>query len=86
MTNILFSCAGRRAYLLQYFRRQLDIRGGGKIIATDMQSIAPALASADIVEQVPGVFAPDYIERLLQICRRHSVAAIISLNDLELPI
>ncbi|MGM9846271.1 MAG: ATP-grasp domain-containing protein [Muribaculaceae bacterium] len=86
MTNILFSCAGRRAYLLQYFRRQLDIRGGGKIIATDMQSIAPALASADIVEQVPGVFHPNYIEQLLQICRRHSVDAIISLNDLELPI
>lgn len=86
MTNILFSCAGRRQYLLQYFRRELELRGGGKIIATDMQSIAPALASADIVEQVPGVFAPDYIERLLQICRRHSVAAIISLNDLELPI
>ena len=84
MTNILFSCAGRRQYLLQYFRRELDLRGGGNIIATDMQSIAPALASADIVEQVPGVFEPNYIERLLEICRRHSVAAIISLNDLEL--
>ena len=32
--NILFSCAGRRRYLLKYFKE--DLSQGDKIIATDM--------------------------------------------------
>ena len=82
--NILFSCAGRRTYLLKYFRRALA--GRGSIVATDMQLSAPALSAADIVEQVPAVYAANYIDVLLSICKRHDVGAIISLNDLELPI
>lgn len=82
--NILFTCAGRRTYLLQYFKQQLGDKG--LIVATDMQLSAPALTAADIREQVPAVYSPDYIERTLDICRRHGVGAIISLNDLELPI
>lgn len=82
--NILFSCAGRRRYLLKYFREELS--PNDKIIATDMQSSAPALTEADIVEIVPAVYAENYIESLKEICIKHSVDAIISLNDLELPI
>ena len=43
--NILFTCAGRRTYLLKYFRENLS--EGDKIIATDMQLSAPALQAAD---------------------------------------
>ena len=82
--NILFSCAGRRRYLLKYFKEELS--QGDKIIATDMQSSAPALTEADIVEVVPAVYAEKYIEILKDICVKHNVDAIISLNDLELPI
>lgn len=82
--NILFSCAGRRRYLLKYFRNELS--SNDKIIATDMQSSAPALTEADIVEIVPAVYAPNYIDILTEICTKHCVDAIISLNDLELPI
>lgn len=82
--NILFTCAGRRTYLLKYFKEQLA--GDGLIIGSDMQLTAPALSAADIKEQVPAVYDPNYIYRTLDICRRHNVRAIISLNDLELPI
>lgn len=82
--NILFSCAGRRRYLLKYFREELSTND--KIIATDMQSTAPALTEADMVEIVPAVYANDYIEVLKGICSKHNIDAIISLNDLELPI
>lgn len=82
--NILFSCAGRRRYLLKYFREELS--PNDKIIATDMQDSAPALTEADIIEIVPAVYAENYIEILKNICIKHSVDAIISLNDLELPI
>ncbi len=82
--NILFTCAGRRTYLLNYFRENLN--EGDTIIATDMQLSAPALQAADIKIQVPAVYAKDYIDITLDICRKHHVDALISLNDLELPI
>lgn len=82
--NILFTCAGRRTYLLKYFRE--NMAPGDRIVATDMQLSAPALQVADVRIQVPAVYAPDYIELTLGICREHSIDALISLNDLELPI
>lgn len=82
--NILFTCAGRRTYLLKYFKEQLG--GDGLIVGTDMQLSAPALTAADIKVQVPAVYAEDYIDCTLDICRRHGVKALICLNDLELPI
>lgn len=84
MLNLLFTCAGRRTYLLRYFKEQLG--ADGLIVGTDMQLTAPALSASDIKEQVPAVYATDYIERTLDICRRHDIKALISLNDLELPI
>ncbi|MBQ0115757.1 MAG: ATP-grasp domain-containing protein [Bacteroidales bacterium] len=82
--NILFTCAGRRTYLLKYFRENLT--AGDTIIATDMQLSAPALQVADVKVQVPAVYAPDYIDITLDICRQHHVDLLVSLNDLELPI
>ncbi len=82
--NILFTCAGRRTYLLKYFKEQLG--NDGLIVATDLQLTAPALSAADIKEQVPAVYSNDYIDKTLDICRRHKIKALISLNDLELPI
>ena len=82
--NILFTCAGRRTYLLKYFKENLGPRD--QILATDMQLSAPALQAADIKIQVPAVYAEDYIKMTLGICADHSVDALISLNDLELPI
>ncbi|WP_165156788.1 ATP-grasp domain-containing protein [Parabacteroides sp. ZJ-118] len=82
--NILFTCAGRRTYLLKYFKEQLG--DDGLIIGADMQLSAPALSAADIKEQVPTVYADNYIDCVLDICRRHDIRTVISLNDLELPI
>ena len=82
--NILFTCAGRRTYLLKYFKENMSSED--KIVATDMQLSAPALQVADVKIQVPAVYAPDYIDITLGICKDHSITALISLNDLELPI
>lgn len=84
MTNILFTCAGRRTYLLKYFKEQLG--KDGVIVGTDMQLTAPALSVADFKEKVPAVYDPEYINTTLEICRKYDIDAIISLNDLELPI
>lgn len=82
--NILFTCAGRRTYLLEYFRKNLS--EGDLVVATDMQLSAPALTAADVKIQVPPVYAPNYIDVTLDICRKNRINALICLNDLELPI
>ena len=82
--NILFTCAGRRTYLLKYFRD--NMQPGDKIVATDMQLSAPALQAADIKVQVPAVYAENYVDITLDICKQYNIDILISLNDLELPI
>ena len=82
--NILFTCAGRRRYLLKYFKE--EIGNSGTIIAADMQLSAPALTAADVKVQVPGVYAENYLDTVLDICKKYDVKILISLNDLELPI
>lgn len=82
--NILFTCAGRRTYLLKYFKENLS--EGDKIVATDMQLSAPALQAADVKLQVPAVYDPNYVDITLAICREQAIDALVSLNDLELPI
>lgn len=82
--NIIFTCAGRRTYLLRYFKDNLS--EGDKIVATDMQLSAPALQVADVKLQVPAVYDPEYVNITLNICKEHKIDALLSLNDLELPI
>lgn len=82
--NILFTCAGRRTYLLKYFKENLA--EGDKVVATDMQLSAPALQVADVKLQVPAVYDPEYVNITLDICREQKIDALLSLNDLELPI
>ncbi|WP_445957087.1 ATP-grasp domain-containing protein [Yeosuana sp.] len=82
--NILFTCAGRRNYLINYFKEALN--GNGNVIAVDQDLLAPALVDADIAVQVPDIYDASYISKLLEITKTYSVTAIISLNDLELPL
>ena len=82
--NILFTCAGRRTYLLKYFKANLS--EGDSIVATDMSLTAPALQVADVKLQVPAVYDPEYVNVTLKICKEHNINALFSLNDLELPI
>ena len=82
--NILFTCAGRRTYLLKYFKE--NMAEGDKIVATDMQLSAPALSAADVKIQVPAIYDSNYIDITLGICEEHKIDALLCLNDLELPI
>lgn len=82
--NILFTCAGRRTYLLNYFKENLS--EGDTIVAADKQLSAPALQVADVKLQVPEVYDSHYVGILLEICKQYQIDVLISLNDLELPI
>lgn len=82
--NILFTCAGRRHYLIDYFQRAKP--KGDVIVGADMQSTAPAMAIVDKKYEVSSVYAANYVDELLLICKKENIGAIISLNDLELPV
>jgi carbamoyl-phosphate synthase large subunit len=82
--NVLLTCAGRRNYLVEYFKKSLN--GQGRVLAADQSKSAPALQEADASFVLPNVYAPDYIDRLLSLCRREQVRLVIPLNDLELPV
>jgi len=82
--NILFTCAGRRNYLINYFKEA--IKGEGLIMAADMQKTAPAMIDADKAFIVPGIYAGNYVEELIKLIKNEAIDLVISLNDLELPI
>ena len=82
--NILFTCVGRRNYLLHYFRQALG--HNGRIIAADVQITAPAMAVADKYIVVPGVYSAGYVDTIMKLCIQEKVQALIPLNDLELPV
>jgi len=82
--NILFTCAGRRNYLINYFKDALN--GNGKIFAADQTLLAPALVDADVAITVPNIYDENYISTIKKIILKHKINAVIPLNDFELPI
>lgn len=80
--NILILSVGTRNKIIQYFRKTLNKQG--KVIATDMSELAPAIYDADAFYIVPRITSPEYIEIILDICKKENIAGILSLIDPEL--
>ena len=80
--NVLILSAGTRNKVVQYFKR--TVGGNGKIIATDMSELAPAVYDADVFYKVPRMTADGYIDTIFDICRKESVDAVLTLIDPEL--
>lgn len=81
MTNILITSVGTRTKIIQYFKEN---NRTGKVIATDMSKLAPAIYEADKFYIVPRIDDPNYIGNLLEICKKEKVDGILSLIDPEL--
>jgi carbamoyl-phosphate synthase large subunit len=81
--NVLLTCAGRRNYLIQYFRVALGPEG--RVFAADASPTAAALAEADAAFVAPHLCDPNYIPWLLEICRAWRVTMVVPLSDYELP-
>ena len=85
--NILFTSVGRRVGLVQAFRRAMEGLGvEGRLLAADRSALAPAFHLADEGFLVPRVEAPDYVDALLAICRRHRIGLVVPLIDWELQV
>ncbi|MFQ5873840.1 MAG: ATP-grasp domain-containing protein [Dehalococcoidia bacterium] len=85
--NILLDCVGRRVPLVRHFRDTLTTLGvQGKVVATDMSPLAPALYEADCQYKVPSMGEPSYLSRLYEICQEESVKLVVPLVDPQLPV
>nr|WP_302515149.1 ATP-grasp domain-containing protein [Ruminococcus bromii] len=80
--NILILSAGTRNKIVQYFKKTLG--ENGKVIATDMSTIAPAIYESDKYYIVPRITEPGYIDIILDICKKENISGVLSLIDPEL--
>ena len=80
--NILILSAGTRNKIVQYFKRELN--GEGKVIVTDCSNLAPAIYEADGYYIVPRITDENYINIILDICKKENIDTLISLIDPEL--
>lgn len=80
--NILILSAGTRNKVVQYFKRELE--GKGLVIATDCSNIAPAIYDADKYYIVSRMTEPDYLDEILEICKKENITGVLSLIDPEL--
>ena len=80
--NFLILAAGTRNKIVQYFKRTFD--GVGDVIATDASPLGPAIYDADRHYIVPPISDSNYINRILDICKKENIGGVLSLIDPEL--
>lgn len=80
--NVLVLSAGARNKVIQYFKK--TVGSSGKVVATDLSKLAPAIYDADKFYEVPRMTEPGYIDVIFDICRKEKIQAVLSLIDPEL--
>ena len=83
--NVLILSAGRRVELVECFKRaykKLKIRS--KIIGADISNTAPAIYFTDKYYIIPRIGEKDYIEKIIEICKKEKVKIIVPTIDTEL--
>ena len=81
--NILLTSAGRRTYLVEYFKEVL--KGKGTVYASN-SAFSPALNTADDFVITPLIYEENYIPFLLEFVKKKNISVIISLFDIDLPV
>ncbi len=82
MNNLLILSAGTRNKIVQYFKRAVGDKG--KVVATDMSELAPAVYEADKFYKVPRMTEDGYIDVIFDICKKENIDGILTLIDPEL--
>ena len=83
--NVLILSAGRRVELVNCFRsaaKELGIEGN--VLAVDCSRTAPALYFADRGIMLPRIKSGDYVEAIIDICKKEQVTLIVPTIDTEL--
>ena len=81
--NILLTSAGRRTYMVDYFKEAL--RGEGLVFVAN-SVMSPAMYRGDGHFLTPLIYQEDYIPFLLDLCREKKIGLLVSLFDIDLPV
>ena len=85
--DVLVTAASRRVPLIQAFRAALSSSGlRGRVLATDVNPLSPAVHVSDGWYRVPLATDPGYVEELLALCRRERVSLLVPTIDQELEV
>jgi len=76
--NILITSAGRQVFLVNAFKEALGEKG--KVFTSDIDKDAPALEASDIGFISPAFTDENYIEWVIDTCRRCDINLLITLN------
>lgn len=83
--NILFLNAGRRCELIEAFHKALRKScHGGKLFATDIDELAPALFKVDHAEIFPHSSSQEFLDSLISFCQKHQIDLVIPTIDPDL--
>lgn len=83
--NIVLGSAGRRVYLVDWFRRAFEQLGiKGNVIVADNDPTCASYSAGDISWHLPKYSAPNYRDEIIRLVEAHRPLAYISLNDYEL--
>lgn len=77
--NLLFSCIGKRGYIADFFRPHLS--KGDRIVGTSNTKWTPGFEHCDQNYLLPDINDPDYIPKVLDICKQEEITAILSFFD-----
>lgn len=80
--NLLILSCGTRNQLMRYFKEKEN--GIDKVVGADCSAYAPALYETDSHYIVPRMTSPDYLETILDICRKEKIDAVLPLQEDEL--
>ena len=83
--NVLLTSVGRRAYLVEYFKRELHPLGG-RVFAVNTHPDATGYLAADERAIVPASSDPAYVGKLIGLCRKWDVRLLFSLHDWDAPV
>ena len=84
--NILLTSAGRRTYLVEYFKEALFMaKEDGSVHAANSQE-CPAFYVADRWVKTPLIYAPEYIPFLLEYCKTQKIGMVVPLFDIDVPV
>ncbi len=80
--NILLTSVGRRAYMVKYFKKELD--GNGEVHVCNSDDLTVAFQYADKAVISPLIYSDEYIPFLLKYCKENKIDILISLFDIDL--
>ena len=77
--NLLFSCIGRRGYIVDYMRGHL--KSNDKIIGTSNSKWTAGFKDVDLPVILPDIANPEYIPTVLKLCKEQEIDALLSFFD-----